>query len=302
MKRFTPYLIGAFAGAVLLAVFTLGQVSASPMPATACFPDTNGHWAEVFICWLKDNGVTGGYVDGTYRPENGVTRAEMSVFLQKIFNLSDSAAQTKANVAETNAKNYAASLVNVPPSIGDAYFNVGPNDWRVNGATSGAYVSYFTVQSHLQASTTGYKTFQITPTLPSSLYNTTMYFKGVLFCYKTEGVIIDEIQILHFKYYGNTGTFETLASITDLTDRVGYACRRYEFPTPVSYYPDNVLNLNVDVYFPNTSSYLSVFSTVFILSPSIYPAGYIYGPEEAEAMQPASPDVVPDYGPETGIK
>jgi len=49
--------------------------------ATGCFPDTNGHWAETFICWLSDNGIAGGYPDGTFRPENGVTRAELSVFL-----------------------------------------------------------------------------------------------------------------------------------------------------------------------------------------------------------------------------
>ncbi len=32
-------------------------------------------------------GITGGYPDGTYRPENRVTRAEMAVFLVNTFNI-----------------------------------------------------------------------------------------------------------------------------------------------------------------------------------------------------------------------
>jgi len=63
---------------IILIFVIVPKVSA----ATGCFPDTNGHGAEEFICWLSDNGITSGYPDGTYRPENGVTRAEMAVFLQ----------------------------------------------------------------------------------------------------------------------------------------------------------------------------------------------------------------------------
>lgn len=83
MKRLVPYFIGALAGALLLAAFTLGQVSAT----TGCFPDTNSHWAETFICWLKDRGITSGYPDGTYKPNNNVTRAEMAIFLNKTASL-----------------------------------------------------------------------------------------------------------------------------------------------------------------------------------------------------------------------
>ena len=59
------------------------------MFAASCFPDTGGHWAETFICWLKDNGIVSGYGDGTYRPENYVTRGEMAVFVNRGYELAE---------------------------------------------------------------------------------------------------------------------------------------------------------------------------------------------------------------------
>jgi len=49
--------------------------------------DVTGHWAEGWIEQLKAEGITSGYPDGTYRPENQVTRAEMAVFLVNAFSL-----------------------------------------------------------------------------------------------------------------------------------------------------------------------------------------------------------------------
>ena len=45
------------------------------------------HWAISFIEALYAAGLTPGYPDGTYRPENQVTRAEMPVFLVNAFDL-----------------------------------------------------------------------------------------------------------------------------------------------------------------------------------------------------------------------
>lgn len=58
--------------------------------AAGCFPDTNGHWAETFICWMADNGIVGGYPDGTFRPGNAVTRAELSVITKNSYDLAQS--------------------------------------------------------------------------------------------------------------------------------------------------------------------------------------------------------------------
>lgn len=63
--------------------------------ATGCFPDTNGHWAETFICWLSNNGIAGGYPDGDYKPGNNVTRAEVAVMLNKLYGLVDDSFASK---------------------------------------------------------------------------------------------------------------------------------------------------------------------------------------------------------------
>jgi hypothetical protein len=74
-----------------MAVFLLkamhGSVYTPPAPAGGSFSDVSGHWAEAWIEQLKTEGITSGYPDGTYRPENQVTRAEMAVFLVNAFSL-----------------------------------------------------------------------------------------------------------------------------------------------------------------------------------------------------------------------
>ena len=60
----------------------------NPPEATgSAFSDVVGHWAEDWIGQLAEEGITGGYPDGTYRPNNPVNRAEMAVFLVRTFNL-----------------------------------------------------------------------------------------------------------------------------------------------------------------------------------------------------------------------
>jgi len=50
------------------------------------FPDVSSdHWAFKYIQKLWESGITTGYPDGTYRPENNVTRAEMAAFLGRAF-------------------------------------------------------------------------------------------------------------------------------------------------------------------------------------------------------------------------
>ncbi|PSL48484.1 beta-N-acetylglucosaminidase [Salsuginibacillus halophilus] len=47
------------------------------------FADVDGHFAEEAIASLQEAGFTEGYEDGTYRPEEDVSRAEFAVFLSR---------------------------------------------------------------------------------------------------------------------------------------------------------------------------------------------------------------------------
>lgn len=49
------------------------------------FSDTQNHWAWAFIEGLAERNIVRGFADGTFRPEQGVTRAEFAVMLQTAF-------------------------------------------------------------------------------------------------------------------------------------------------------------------------------------------------------------------------
>jgi hypothetical protein len=74
-----------------MAVFLLrakhGAGYRPPAAVGGAFSDIAGHWAEDWIEQLAEEGITAGYTDGTYRPNNPVTRAEMAVFLTRTFDL-----------------------------------------------------------------------------------------------------------------------------------------------------------------------------------------------------------------------
>jgi hypothetical protein len=271
MKRFVPYLIGIIATLALLAAFGLGQASAAAVLAsTGCFSDTNGHWAETAICWAAEKGIVGGFPDGTYKPNNNVTRAQVAVMI----------------------KNQA--------TVGSHYFNAGPNAWEVNSSSSNAAVERYTVQAFLTRSTAGSATFQVTPTLPATLYSSTTRFTGVQFCYKTEAdAIIDTVGIVHSKFMVGDGSNITLSSLTDSTDRTGYGCRVYSISSPNTYYPDNLISFFVTVNFPTSSAYVRVYSTTFILTATDIGPGTIWSmPMPGLPQTPASEQI--STGPESG--
>lgn len=51
--------------------------------------DYTGHWAHDIIAQWYDNGIVSGYEDGTFRPNNPITRAEFASVLSELFGLVD---------------------------------------------------------------------------------------------------------------------------------------------------------------------------------------------------------------------
>lgn len=72
------YLAGVIIIALVTTLLPLGAFAASNS-------DIKGHWAEGIIEeWLARD-LAGGYPDGTFRPNNPVSRAEFVVFLNRAF-------------------------------------------------------------------------------------------------------------------------------------------------------------------------------------------------------------------------
>jgi hypothetical protein len=229
--------------AILMAGLILVTVSAlflAPRVAAAsCFTDTTSHWAETFICWMKNHGLTSGYPDGTFRPDNMISRGEVSVFMQKII------------------------------TTGDVYITTGPTGWSPNGTSYGTgYVKTYYMYSHLRSTAAGTQYFQLSPSLPSSLYNSLMYIKGVEICYDSAGfgATLSQVDLYHIYYSGGTPTI--YHQFTDATDYTDAACRTFYFPTAGSFYGTDQLTIMLTVDFPAASSILGVTSTTVILSPS----------------------------------
>lgn len=53
----------------------------------ALFSDIQGHWAEIFINPLVRDLVISGFPDGTFRPEETITRAQYAILIAKTFDL-----------------------------------------------------------------------------------------------------------------------------------------------------------------------------------------------------------------------
>jgi hypothetical protein len=74
--------------------FWVGVAALSLIPGSealaARFIDTSGHWAESYIDALASSGVMSGFPDGSFRPDQAVTRAQFATIVSKAFQLSGS--------------------------------------------------------------------------------------------------------------------------------------------------------------------------------------------------------------------
>ena len=64
-------------------------VSGNAYSAEAEFSDIAGHWAENTIIKWKDSGLINGYPNGTFKPDDPITRAEFAKVMATAFELTD---------------------------------------------------------------------------------------------------------------------------------------------------------------------------------------------------------------------
>lgn len=112
--------------ALLLVVCMLLSISGL---AFAAVSDIKGHWAEVEITYFLDKGHASGYEDGTFKPDNNITRAEFIKLVNKVFNFTGT-----ANVPFSDVSSDEWFAQEIAHAVAQGYLEgygdgrVGPND------------------------------------------------------------------------------------------------------------------------------------------------------------------------------
>ncbi|OXM86724.1 endo-1,4-beta-xylanase [Paenibacillus rigui] len=80
-----------------------------PTAGTTELTDIRGHWAETKIQALIQSGAIAGYPDGTFKPDNKITRAEFIAIIVKAFHLNEQNGKVYADTAHHWAKSFIAT-------------------------------------------------------------------------------------------------------------------------------------------------------------------------------------------------
>lgn len=95
-------IVSIFITAAFLLSMLLGSVPASS--AGAVLSDVEGHWAQDTIQNMVSEGIIGGYPDGSFKPNNNITRAEFATLLVKAFDLAPGSGKVFGDTADHWAK------------------------------------------------------------------------------------------------------------------------------------------------------------------------------------------------------
>lgn len=85
------------------------QQSTTTTTTTVTLSDITGHWAEKYIDKLVAQGAITGYPNGTFKPDNQITRAEFATVLVRAFKLQHQSGKVFADTADHWAKDYIAT-------------------------------------------------------------------------------------------------------------------------------------------------------------------------------------------------
>lgn len=99
-----------------------------PDPSTPVLTDISGHWAAAPIQKLVALGAISGYPDGTFKPNNNITRAEFVSVLTKAYKLEAKGSAAFGDVTSHWAKDAIAAAVEAGIVNGYSAERFGPND------------------------------------------------------------------------------------------------------------------------------------------------------------------------------
>lgn len=100
--------------------------------------DASGHWASGHMAALKDRGIVGGYADGSMKPNQQITRAEVVTILTRLLDTHSmsSDAGTQANFQDTGT-HWAKSAIDKSAELG-IVSGVGSGQFAPNKSTTRA--------------------------------------------------------------------------------------------------------------------------------------------------------------------
>lgn len=112
----------------------------------AQFNDTANYWAGSFVDWLKTSGITTGYEDGSFRPNQSITRQQFAVMLYRYLGLDGTKYENTelpfadnaqiAEYAKTAIKTlYAQGILNGSEENGKVYFKPSNSLTRAQAST-----------------------------------------------------------------------------------------------------------------------------------------------------------------------
>lgn len=110
MKKFRGLLAMTLALAVVCASFGAITVSAKDFKDVA-----SGHWAQEYVASMADDGIINGYTDGTFKPDNTVTKLEALALVARILG---SREEINAGLIEKGKELYAEKLEDYDLSFG----------------------------------------------------------------------------------------------------------------------------------------------------------------------------------------
>ena len=93
---------------IIIAALTAALLISLSVPVFAKPNDIAGHWAETVVAKWYDNGIISGFPDGSFRPNEAVTRAQLAVIIDNIFKFT-----TKADMyfSDVNGSEWFADAV-----------------------------------------------------------------------------------------------------------------------------------------------------------------------------------------------
>ena len=112
-----------------------------PSASSAAFTDTGSNWAAGSIGALAEKGVVTGYADGSFKPNDTISRAEMVAIIARIVNLSAISTGTPASFADLSGNYWAANAIKqaaaarLVQGVSDSLFAPGSSVTRAEAVT-----------------------------------------------------------------------------------------------------------------------------------------------------------------------